>query len=36
MAEMDLNSNQGEVRYLTPLDISTKGKKKYCRFNLQT
>ena len=32
MAEMDLNSNQGEVRYLTPLDISTKGKKKYCRF----
>ena len=32
MAEMDLNTNQGEVRYLTPLDISTKGKKKYCRF----
>jgi hypothetical protein len=28
MAEMDLNTNQGEVRYLTPLDISTKGKKK--------
>ena len=25
-------SNQGEIRYLTPLDIATKNKKKYCRF----
>ena len=32
MAEMDLNTNQGEIRYLTPLDISTKNRKKYCRF----
>ena len=24
MAEMDLNTNQGQIRYLTPLDISTK------------
>ena len=24
--------NQGEIRYLTPLDIATKDKKKYCRF----
>ena len=24
--------NQGEIRYLTPLDIATKNKKKYCRF----
>ena len=24
--------NQGEIRYLTPLDIDTKNKKKYCRF----
>ena len=32
MAEMNLNTNQGEIRYLTPLDISTKNKKKYCRF----
>ena len=29
---MDLNTNQGEIRYLTPLDISTSSKKKYCRF----
>ena len=32
MAEMDLNTNQGEIRYLTPLDISNKNRKKYCRF----
>ena len=32
MAEINLNSNQGEIRYLTPLDISTKNRKKYCRF----
>ena len=24
--------NQGEIRYLTPIDIATKDKKKYCRF----
>ena len=24
--------NQAEIRYLTPLDIATKDKKKYCRF----
>ena len=24
--------NQGEIRYLTPLDIATKDKKKYCMF----
>ena len=24
--------NQGEVRYLTPLDIETSKEKKYCRF----
>ena len=29
---MDLNTNQGQIRYLTPLDISTKNRKKYCRF----
>ncbi|MFL2616775.1 MAG: 30S ribosomal protein S18 [Flavobacteriaceae bacterium] len=29
---MDLNRNQGEIRYLTPLDINTNSKKKYCRF----
>ena len=23
---------QGEVRYLTPLDIETSKEKKYCRF----
>ena len=32
MAEMDLNTNQGQIRYLTPLDISTKNRRKYCRF----
>ena len=29
---MNLNTNQGEIRYLTPLDINTNTKKKYCRF----
>ena len=29
---MDLNTNQGEIRYLTPLDINTKINRKYCRF----
>jgi small subunit ribosomal protein S18 len=32
MADMDLDTNQGEVRYLTPLDINTKINRKYCRF----
>jgi small subunit ribosomal protein S18 len=26
--------NQGEIRYLTPLDIATKDKKKYSRFKM--
>ena len=30
---MNLNTNQGEIRYLTPLDINTNTKKRYCRFN---
>ena len=30
MADMDLDTNQGEVRYLTPLDINTKINRKYC------
>ena len=25
-------NKQGEVRYLTPLDIETKKEAKYCRF----
>ena len=25
-------ANQGEIRYLTPLDIATKNSKKYCMF----
>ncbi len=29
---MDLDTNQGEIRYLTPLDINTNNKRKYCRF----
>jgi len=32
MADMDLDTNQGEIRYLTPLDINTNSKRKYCRF----
>ena len=32
MADMNLNSNQGQIRYLTPLDISTKNRKKYWRL----
>ena len=27
MADLNVNTNQGEIRYLTPLDISTKNKK---------
>ena len=29
MADLNVNTNQGEIRYLTPLDISTKNRKKY-------
>ena len=25
-------ARESEIRYLTPLDIATKNKKKYCRF----
>ena len=32
MADLNVNTNQGEIRYLTPLDFSTKYRKKYCRF----
>ena len=28
MADLNVNTNQGEIRYLTPLDISTKNRKK--------
>ena len=32
MADLNVNTNQGEIRYLTPLNIDTSIKKKYCRF----
>jgi small subunit ribosomal protein S18 len=35
MASIDQQAkegNKGEIRYLTPLDIDTKQKVKYCRF----
>ena len=32
MSSLQSNTKQGEIRYLTPLDISTKNIKKYCRF----
>ena len=35
MAKIDEQSNgkkEGEIRYLTPLNIDTNVKKKYCRF----
>ena len=35
MAKIDEQSNgkkEGEIRYLTPLNIDTNIKKKYCRF----
>ena len=35
MASIDQQAkerNKGEIRYLTPLDIDTKAKVKYCRF----
>ena len=30
--EQSLGKKEGEIRYLTPLDIQTATKKKYCRF----
>jgi|TARA_A100001015_G_C14442498_1_gene501012 small subunit ribosomal protein S18 len=30
--EQSSGKNQGEIRYLTPLNIDTNSKKKYCRF----
>ena len=30
--EQSKEKNEGEIRYLTPLDIETKSKKRYCRF----
>ncbi|MGM0636113.1 MAG: 30S ribosomal protein S18 [Bacteroidota bacterium] len=30
--EQSKEKNDGQIRYLTPLDIETKSKKRYCRF----
>jgi small subunit ribosomal protein S18 len=30
--EQSKDKNDGQVRYLTPLDIETSSKKRYCRF----
>ncbi|MEC7173569.1 MAG: 30S ribosomal protein S18 [Bacteroidota bacterium] len=30
--EQSVNKKEGEIRYLTPLNIETNSKKKYCRF----
>ena len=30
--EQSKEKNEGEIRYLTPLDIETKSKKRFCRF----
>jgi small subunit ribosomal protein S18 len=30
--EQSKEKNEGEIRYLTPLDIETKSKVRYCRF----
>ena len=30
--EQNSGKKEGEIRYLTPLNIETKNKKKYCRF----
>ena len=30
--EENLGKKEGEIRYLTPLNIDTNTKKKYCRF----
>ncbi len=30
--EQNLGKKEGEIRYLTPLNIDTSSQKKYCRF----
>ncbi|MBN09316.1 MAG: 30S ribosomal protein S18 [Flavobacteriaceae bacterium] len=30
--EQNTGNKEGEIRYLTPLNIDTSSKKKYCRF----
>lgn len=30
--EQSKEKNDGQIRYLTPLDIETQSKKRYCRF----
>ena len=30
--EQNIGKKEGEIRYLTPLNIDTSTKKKYCRF----
>ena len=30
--EQSLGKKEGEIRYLTPLNISTSNQRKYCRF----
>jgi small subunit ribosomal protein S18 len=30
--EQSKEKNDGQIRYLTPLDIETKAKKRFCRF----
>lgn len=30
--EQSKEKNDGQIRYLTPLDIETQAKKRYCRF----
>ncbi|GGE37404.1 30S ribosomal protein S18 [Psychroflexus planctonicus] len=30
--EQSKEKNDGQIRYLTPLDIETKSKKRFCRF----
>ena len=30
--EQNLGKKEGEIRYLTPLNISTSNQRKYCRF----
>lgn len=32
LEQQSKGGKQGDVRYLTPLDIDTKATKKYCRF----
>ena len=30
--EQSLGKKEGEIRYLTPLNIDTSNQRKYCRF----